>query len=151
MGGYRFAAFLFALALALLASSPARAVYRCSSQGAVTYSDLPCGGAAVAASLPPAAPADAAQAQQARRQLGRQQDELRRMVLERERREVAEQSARARAEAGRQAHAKRCKLMQMKLDWSEEDAARAADKQRAKARNAARRKKEEYDLQCAGG
>jgi hypothetical protein len=149
MCGYKFPALLFALVV--LTPPPALAIHRCTANGAVTYSDMPCGAGTAAASLPPAASVDATQAQQAQRKLARQQDELRRMVVERERREAAEQSARARAEAGRQAHAKRCKLMEMKLDWSEEDAARAGVKQQAQARKAARRKKEEYDLQCAGG
>lgn len=124
------------------------AIVRCDDQGMISYSDAPCASGQQSTLLTPPSSADPDQAEQARRKLERQQQQLQRLQSTRERNAAAEESARARAEAGRQAHAKRCKLLELKARWSADDAAQASLKQQAHARKSAQRKNEQYQLEC---
>ncbi|MDB5798580.1 MAG: hypothetical protein JWP36_2482 [Paucimonas sp.] len=139
---------LLLLALLLVASLPAQAMYRCSSGGSTTYSDTPCASGQSVAVLAPADVPDPATAREVARKTARDQAELNRLRSERERRAAQEESARNRAEAGRLAHQKKCKLLDMKKRWSEEDAAHADAKREARARRSQRRKQEQYALEC---
>lgn len=136
------------LSALLAASAPAYAVYRCAAGDQVSYSDQPCPAGRQQTYLDAPRPADPVQAEKEGRKLERQQQQLRQLQNARERATAAEESARARAEAGRQAHAKRCKLLELKAHWSAEDAAAAGIKQQAKARKSAQRKNEQYQLEC---
>jgi hypothetical protein len=138
-------ALLFAVSIHSL---PAHALVKCTSQGKTSYSDTPCPSGQPSQSLNPAAPPDPDHARDALRKTARDKSELQRLRTERERRIAQEDSARARAEAGRLAHQKKCKLLGMRKRWSDEDAARADLKSEARAKRTARRKAEQYDLEC---
>lgn len=134
----------------LLGSLPAHALYKCSGPHGTSYSDQACAAGTAGAELAPPAAPDAAAVRQAEQRSAQEQARLRQLASERERRQAQEESARARAEAGRQAHQKKCKLLEMKKRWGEEDAASATLKREAHARRSARRKAEQYALECGG-
>ena len=138
-------ALLFAVPVFLL---PAHALVKCTGNGKTSYSDTPCPTGQAAQSLSRATPPDPDSSREALRKAERDKSELDRMRTARERRIAQEDSARARAEAGRLAHQKKCKSLEMKKRWSEEDAARADLKGQARAKKAARRKLEQYELEC---
>ncbi|MDO8301244.1 DUF4124 domain-containing protein [Lacisediminimonas sp.] len=141
----RHALALFALSLVCL---PSHALYKCTAGASTVYSDAPCPAGQPAQLLTPSPAPDAAQAREAARNAARDKAEVNRLRSERERRIAQEDSARARAEAGRLAHQKKCKLLGMKKRWSDEDAAGASIKQEAKAKRSARRKAEQLELEC---
>ena len=126
--------------LSVFLCQPALAIYRCDGPQGTTYSDRPCTPVQRSMRLTPAIGLDEEQARRAASRAAQEQAQARRLQAERERRIAAEDTARARAEAGRQAHDKRCKLLEMKKSWSEEDAARAPLGSQDRARRAARRK-----------
>lgn len=128
-----------------ITSLPAHAIYKCDADGKTSYSDSPCvGGQPMPTPIAP----DGRDAYLASERAAREKSEVLRMRNERERRNVTEESARQRAEAGRLAHQKKCKLLAMKKKWSEEDAASATLKQETKAKRKTRRQAEQYDLEC---
>ena len=139
-----------ALIALFLVSHPVWAVYKCTGGGNTTYSDAPCADGRPARTLAPLAAPEPAQANEAARKAALDRAELNRLRNERERRVAQEESARARAEVGRLAHQKKCRQLELKKRWSDEDAARADPKSEARARRAARRKAEQYELECGG-
>ncbi len=137
------------LSLLVSISSPALAIYKCESNGKVTYSDEPCRGGKVIELREPAGktplPPDAADA---RRQIAREKSEVKRLENERHKREAAEdkqQQKIARVYAARQ---KKCSLQALRKKWSEEDAATATGNSAEKAKRIARRKAEQYEKEC---
>lgn len=139
-------------ALALIAlfvvSLPASALYKCTAGGKTVYSDAPCAAGQQATSLVPVTAPDPADVREAARKAALLKTEADRLRHDRERRQAQEESARARAEAGRLAHQKKCRQLEMKKRWSDEDASRAGPKNESRARRAAQRKTELYELEC---
>lgn len=137
------------LFLLMAVSMPAMAIYKCESQGHVTYTDVPCG---ATPNVLPAAPlpADAAgasrRAESERRQLAAiaKSRDAERLGSEREQR-------RHKPDKTELAHKKKCTLLGLEKKWSAEDAASGSHTVSEKTqglKKAARRKAERYDAEC---
>jgi hypothetical protein len=140
------------LSLLMAVSMPAMAVYKCESQGRVTYSDTPCG--AKQTTLPPAPPAVDAAA--ARQQAARERQLL--TAIEKDRaaeRAVSEREQRRRKpDKSELAHQKKCSLLGLEKKWSAEDADSMPPMVSARGQDlkkTARRKAERYEAECGAG
>lgn len=140
------AAVLCAAALAV-DSSAAQSVYKCTVDGKISYSDLPCPAGAAASSMlaVPNAPAgvDGAAA------------DLRRMqnasaALQKSRQKIEERDAREAERAARVAavQRKRCAKLALTRQWADEDARGATNATADKARLRAKRAGESFSLEC---
>ena len=146
------------LSLLMAVSMPALAVYKCESQGQVTYTDVPCGTAQkTLPPLPPAPPSplpsDAAAARQQaaseRRQLAgiEKTRQAERAASEREQR-------RHKQDKSELAHNKKCTLLELERKWSAQDAAADAhtvSENNQALKKTARRKAERYEAECGAG
>lgn len=135
------------LLMAFALPAGAQALYKCTADGKVSYSNQPCG-KGVASALPvPAAPAsDPAAAAD----LKRQEREANKLGAERRKREAREEReglAEARAVAS---HNKKCKKLQMQQNWADEDARGATLQNTERARQKAKRAADIYQLECRG-
>ncbi|HEX5341335.1 MAG TPA: DUF4124 domain-containing protein [Duganella sp.] len=130
----------------LIIAALAGAVYKCTADGKVSYSDVPCAASATATTLEaPAAPsADPAAGAELRRQQ-KQADTLQKARLKREEREDRE-SARAAKDAAVQR--KKCDQLKLKKRWADEDARRATGPATEAARLRAHRAGEAMALEC---
>ena len=137
------------LSLLMAVSMPAMAVYKCESQGHVTYTDIPCGTTQTTLPSPPLA-ADAATARQ---QAASEQKQL--AAIEKSR--TAERAASEREQRRHKpdktelAHKKKCTLLGLEQKWSAEDAAsesRTVSVRTQGLKKAARRKAERYEAEC---
>lgn len=137
------------LSLLVSASSPALAIYKCESNGKVTYSDTVCRDGksiefrAAADGTPFSADAD-----DAMRQAAHEKALAERLKSERHKREATEDRQQLKAARLYQNTQKKCASLAMRKKWSEQDAAAAAGKSADKARRNARRKAEQYALEC---
>ena len=140
------------LSLLMAVSMPAMAVYKCESQGHVTYTDIPCGAAQTALPAVPL-PADAAAAKQQaaseKRQLAaiEKSRQTERIASEREQR-------RRKQDKTETAHKKKCTLLELEKKWSAEDATAASRTISEKSqglKKAARRKAERHEAECGAG
>jgi hypothetical protein len=130
----------------LLFSSPAFAIYKCTSNGKVTYSDVLCldGSTLVI----PTAPASSSLSQ-AKLQLEQQKTEVNRLEKERHKqatKEEHQQRQLTRIDASKQ---KKCTSLALHRKWATEDASNTSIKAAEKARRKARRAEEKYILNCA--
>jgi hypothetical protein len=140
------------LSLLMAVSMPALAIYKCESQGHVTYADIPCGPMQTTLpSLP--LPADAAgareQAANDRRQLAAiaKSQEAERIASEREQR-------RQKPDKAALAHQKKCTLLGLEKKWSAEDAGslpHTVSEKTQGLKKAARRKAERHAAECGAG
>lgn len=130
----------------LIIAALAGAVYKCTADGKVSYSDVPCAASATATTLeaPAAPPADAAAGAELRRQQ-KQADTLQKARLKREEREERESARAARDAAARR---KKCDQLRLKKRWADEDARRAAGPATEAARLRAQRAGEAMALEC---
>jgi flagellar biosynthesis GTPase FlhF len=142
------------LSLLIAVSMPAMAVYKCESQGRITYTDIPCGTTQTALPpLPYAADADAAAARQ-------QAASERRQLATIEKSQQAERAANDREQQRHKrdksdiAHKKKCRMLELESKWSAEDAAAGShtvsDKSQS-LKKVARRKAERYETECGAG
>ncbi len=130
--------------LCLLAMPSAQAVYKCKAADASTiYSDLPCNGKEleIEHTASPAQPTN-------EKQQERQQAELARLQSLRELRERQDQHYRQMTLRGQAAKQKKCRALELQKKWKEEDAAAALLPAQTKARRAARRAAEKYQMEC---
>jgi hypothetical protein len=149
--------FLFLTACALLCQPVlAQAVYKCSANGKLSYSDRPCAhGRSVELPAPAAGVAppgvDAVATQDSRTLL---ELEKLRIAQQKERdkehdkqaaREQREQQKLARAS---HAHRKSCDKLRLRHKWAEEDLARASSQTREAARLKVRRQAEALAVEC---
>jgi hypothetical protein len=137
------------LAFLVSLSAPALAIYKCESDGNITYSDNPCGkGKSVKleeATNSTPLPSDALKA---RHQAAREKNELKQIEKARQQQEAQEEKDRlklARADAVKR---KKCADLALQQKWAEEDANAASGKLAEKARRNARRKGEKFQLEC---
>ena len=126
---------------------PALAVYKCSAQGSLLYSDRPCDGHSInmATSSPdhrrhPSPGPDNA--------LARERAEIARLQKSREQRERQDQQIRDLYTRGAAARARKCSSLALQLRWREEDLREAPLQSEQKARVRARRAAEKYRLEC---
>jgi hypothetical protein len=137
------------IALLLSFCTPAFAIYKCETNGRVSYNDTPCPESQHAKHVNTvnASPlsSDSAQAQ---RQLTQEKNQVRQLQQERRQRETAEnkqQDRNARTYAVKQ---KKCASSALHKKWAKEDAAQATGKSASKATRKARRAAEKYELEC---
>ena len=141
------AAVLCAAALAANTSA-AQSVYKCTVDGKISYSDMPCpAGAAASSTL--AVPKAPAGVDDAAADLRRMQKES--AALQKSRQKIEEREARESERAARAAAAqrKRCAKLALTKQWADEDARRATNANADKARLRAKRAGESFSLECA--
>jgi type IV secretory pathway VirB10-like protein len=134
--------------LCLLAffAAPALAIYKCDSQGKVSYGDEPCpGGQALNIGGTPPANADTAVAE---KRTAQEKTRVKRLENERHKREAQDEKELQRAAHAAAAKQKKCALLARRQKWANEDAAAATGKSSAKARLKARRVAEQFDTDC---
>ena len=141
------AALMPALALILLAASAhAEDIYKCTADGKVTYSQVPCpAGASSAVLAIPAAPTpDPAAAAELQRQK-KQADALEKARHKREAAEdrVAEQAARTAS-----IHRKKCARLALDKKWADEEAQNASTQTAVRARQKAAHAADTLALEC---
>lgn len=140
------------LSLLMAVSMPALAVYKCESQGHVTYTDIPCGPTQTA--LPPVPlPMDAAAA---REQTASERRQLAAIEKSRQAERAASERDRPRhkQDKAEAAHKKKCTLLGLEQKWTAEDAAVASHTVSEKTqglKKTARRKAERYEAECGAG
>ena len=137
------------LSLLMAVSMPAMAVYKCESQGRITYTDIPCSAAQIEP-RPVPLPADAAAARQ-RAASERQQLASIEKTREAEGAARAREQRRHKQDKAEVAHKKKCTLLGLEKKWSAEDAAsgsRTISEKTQGLKKTARRKAERYDAEC---
>lgn len=134
---------LLSFLLLCACAGPATAVYKCDQAGTVTYSDAPCPGAdklKLEGGAKPAADAD--------KQLEQDKKELRQLQRSRRQREARIDKEEQRAARAASVIQRRCTRLARELRWAEQDAAAAAGKRAARARQKAQRAAETYAETC---
>jgi hypothetical protein len=139
---HRFIPALAACALCQLAA--AQGVYKCSTDGKVSYGDRPCtSGATVELAVPKAPPAPPVQEQARRERTSLQQLEKLRLA-----RELAEQREQARAQRAFAATRQKCNRLRLQRKWADEDLTRSTGARVDAARIKARRRAEALAVEC---
>lgn len=133
------------LALSMSCSAPAFALYKCGSDGKITYSDLPCTKGKTLDTFEASA---AAEPSDSRQRLAADKAEALRLEQERHRREDKEERAQRQAARAAASQHKTCRSLALNLRWAQEDARQAAGKAADQARTKARRSAEKYELSC---
>lgn len=138
---------LLYISLVWLMPLPAMAIYKCESNRAVSYSDIPCSSgtsSTLETSFNTISPAPASTDQQ----LARQKTELKRLEAARHKREEKEDKEQRQAAKVAAAKQKKCAGLAQRRKWSDEDAALATGKAGERARLKAKRMSEKYMLEC---
>lgn len=133
------------LALLMSCSAPALALYKCGSDGKITYSDLPCTNGKTLGTLAASA---AAEAGDSRQRLAADKAEAHSLEQARHRREDKEERAERQVSRAAAKYRKNCQALALKQRWAQEDARQAAGRTVEKARIKARRSAEKYELSC---
>jgi len=133
---------IFLLLFLLLGPMSAYAVYRCESQGNVSYSDLPCNGRALDLSSQPAAPSRDDDA------MKRERGEVSRLQKLREQRERQDQQIRDLAARGAAARERKCRSLALQVKWRQEDVRESTLDKAQKAKVRLRRAEEKFDSEC---
>lgn len=141
---------LLLLSLLIACSSPALAIYKCEKNGKVTYGDQACPGVDMPAlSEPLVSRPPANDSSRAKQQLSHDKHALRRMENERHRREAREDQERRTAARLHASHQRKCSTLTLRKKTADDNAAQAAGKTAARARQKARRAAEVLDAECA--
>lgn len=133
------------LALLMSCSAPALALYKCESDGKISYSDLPCTKGRTLDTLEASAAAGPSDSQQ---RLAADKAEAFRLEQARHKREDKEERAQRQAARAAASRHKKCQSLALTQRWAQEDARLAAGKSAEKARIKARRSTEKYELSC---
>jgi hypothetical protein len=129
---------------ALVQAAGAQTIYKCTTDGKVSYGEHPCAaGKATELAVPPAPSGEQAAAALAR-------DKARLAALQKERAVVNTREERERERSARAAAATRqkCDRLRLQVKWADEDAARAGKEAAAATRLKARRQAEALAVQC---
>ena len=131
-------------ALLCLISGSSFAVYRCNTDGKVSYSDIACpGGKELDINT-----SDTGNAPITRKQLANDKKALQRDESKQDKLDAAEGRARQRAVRQRNAADKKCEALERKQRWANEDQNVASPKAVEKARRKASRAVERYQAEC---
>lgn len=133
------------IALLMSCSAPALALYKCESDGKITYSDLPCTKGKTLDTLDASAAAGPSDSQQ---RLATDKAEALRLEQARHKREDKEERAQQQAARAAASRHKKCQTLALHQRWALEDARLAAGKSADKARIKSRRSAEKYALNC---
>ena len=124
---------------------PAHAIYKCAAPGSsITYSDQPCDGEELR--LERQKPASEPENE---KRLAKEQAELTRLQNLRELRERQDQQYRQMTLRGQAAKQKKCRALELQKKWKDEDVNIALPPAQTKARRAARRAHEKYQMECS--
>jgi hypothetical protein len=127
-------------------AAPALAIYKCESNGRISYGEAPCPGGKTVDIGGTAAAGD--NAGMAEKQTAQEKTRLKRLENERHKREAREEKELQRAAHAAAAKKKRCSLLTQRKQWAEADAAAATGKSSEKAKLKARRVAEQIDMDC---
>jgi hypothetical protein len=131
------------LALLVVLSTPAFAIYKCEKNGATSYSNEACpGGIALNT---PTAPVDSSAA---KRQLADEEKKLKQLERERHQQEKLEERERKEAVRAQAEKQKKCSSLARRVKWADEDVATSTAKANEKAKRKARRAAEQYETEC---
>lgn len=133
------------LALLMCCSAPAFALYKCGSNGKITYSDQPCTKGQTLHTFEPSAATESAYSPQ---QLAADKAKVHLLERARHQREAKEERAERQASRAAAKHRTNCQALALHQRWAQEDARQAAGKSAEKARIKARRSTEKYQLSC---
>jgi hypothetical protein len=135
--------------LLALVAAPAFAIYKCESNGQVTYGDAACRGSK-ALSLENSIDTEvrASNVVNAKEQLAREKKEVTRLEKERHKREAAEEKEQTKIAKSDAVKRKRCSTLALRKKWADEDGAAATGKSREKAQRKARRAAETHQAEC---
>ena len=133
---------LFLLLFVLLQPLTSLAVYRCESQGNVTYADIPCPGSKLDIPNEPSAPARDTDA------IKKERGEVHRLQKMREQRERQDQQIRDLAARGAAARERKCRSLALQVKWREEDVRESTLDKATKAKKQLRRAIEKFDSEC---
>ena len=133
---------LFLLLFSLLQPLTALAVYRCESQGNVTYADLPCSGSKLDISNEPSTPVSDDDATK------KERSEVNRLQKLREQRERQDQQIRDLTARGAAARERKCRSLALQVKWREEDVRQSTLDKATKANIRLRRAAEKFDSEC---
>ena len=126
----------------LCLSTPAFAVYKCESNGHVTYSDSPCPGGRELV-IPPAP--DSAEAN---KRAAQEQQAFNRLENKRYKAELKEEKDQQQAARRQVARQRKCASLERRKKWAVEDAATTYTRSAEKARRKARRAEEIFEAEC---
>ncbi|NVM79701.1 hypothetical protein FHW83_005542 [Duganella sp. SG902] len=129
----------------LIVAALAGAVYKCTVDGKITYSDTPCAAGTGVVLESPAAPAADPAAGAALRRQQKQADTLQKARLKREEQDDRDAARDAKAAATQR---KKCDQLRLKKRWADEDARRATGQATEAARLRAQRAGEAMSLEC---
>ncbi|MFM8466250.1 MAG: hypothetical protein ACKOAO_01655 [Oxalobacteraceae bacterium] len=121
----------------------AHATYKCKIDGALTYTDQPCGSESLTLPVAPISRGGTSEDS-----LHRDRAEIARLQRLREQRERQDQQIRDLAARGAAARERKCKSLTLQLRWREEDVRDATLKEEPKARKRARRAAEKLAQEC---
>lgn len=125
-------------------SAPALAVYKCTQQGQVHYSDLPCVGSTLELQG-----AGQHSPNRTDAELTREKAELSKLQNNREQRERQDEQFRNMSLRGEAARQKKCRALDLQRKWKEEDLKEALPAAQSRARRHARRATEKYQSECS--
>ncbi|MBZ2207585.1 DUF4124 domain-containing protein [Massilia soli] len=132
--------------LALCAPAPAQSIYKCSSNGKVTYSEQPCSsGTQAMLDVPPAPPPDPELKQRLARQKALAES------LDKERREasaLAAKAARPPGAARATPQQQRCDKLRLQLKWAQDDLRKSAGPATEAMRIKVERQAEAMAVEC---
>jgi hypothetical protein len=117
-------------------------VYRCESQGTVSYSDLPCNGHQLELSNQPTATSRDDDA------MKHERSEVSRLQKLREQRERQDQQIRDLAARGAAARERKCRSLALQVKWRQEDVQESTLDKAQKAKVRLRRAEEKFDSEC---
>ena len=124
---------------------PAHAVYKCASPGSsIIYSDQPCNGEELKLERQQPAPES-----ENEKRMAKEQAELTRLQNLRELRERQDQQYRQMTLRGQAARQKKCRALELQKKWKDEDVNLTLPPAQTKARRAARRAQEKYQMECS--
>lgn len=133
------------LLCSLCAPLSAHAVYKCTRQGAIVYTDTPCDGTQMEL---PLSTSSKSQDPNQERALANDRAEVSRLQKIREQRERQDQQIRDLSNRGAAAREHKCKTLSLQLRWREEDLREAPLQSQHKARTRVRRATEKYAMEC---
>jgi hypothetical protein len=129
---------------ALVQAAGAQTIYKCTTDGKVSYGEQPCtAGKTMQLAVPPAPSGEQAAA-------ALERDKARLAALQKERAAVnaREERDRERSARGAAATRQKCERLRLQVKWADEDAARAGKEAATAARLKARRQAEALAVQC---
>ena len=130
------------LAGILCLSAPAFAIYKCDTNGDVTYTDAPCRGGKQLGIL------SAPDTSDAHHRATQEKQMLKQLENERHKKELKEEKDRQKASRLQATKQRKCASLERRKKWAAEDAAAAYGKSAEKAKRKARRAEETFEAEC---